>query len=76
VLAFGARLTFAGPAVQQIHRQFRKPLVVFSPKNLLRHPAAKSNLNEFDDIPDDQGIVGVRFKRLIMDEKATDRCVL
>ncbi|MEW5306228.1 MAG: hypothetical protein WDW36_008709 [Sanguina aurantia] len=53
---------------RQIHRQFRKPLIVFSPKNLLRLPAAKSNLDEFDDVPDDAGIVGVRFKRLIMDD--------
>ena len=58
---------------RQIHRQFRKPLLVFSPKNLLRHPAAKSPLKEFDDIPDDKGIQGVRFKRLIMDTSATDR---
>ena len=58
----------------QIHRQFRKPLVVISPKNLLRHPAAKSPLAEFDEVPDDKGIVGVRFKRVIMDEAETDRC--
>lgn len=38
----------------QIHRQFRKPLIVFSPKNLLRHPKCKSPLAEFDDEPDDQ----------------------
>lgn len=41
----------------QIHRQFRKPLVVFAPKNLLRHPLAKSPLTDFDDQPDDKGIV-------------------
>lgn len=58
---------------RQIHRQFRKPLIVFTPKNLLRHPAARSPLEEFDDNPDDVGIQGVRFKRLIMDERATDR---
>jgi 2-oxoglutarate dehydrogenase E1 component len=58
---------------RQIHRQFRKPLIVFAPKNLLRHPAARSPLSEFDDTPDDAGIQGVRFKRLIMDEGATDR---
>jgi 2-oxoglutarate dehydrogenase E1 component len=32
---------------RQIHRQFRKPLVVMSPKSLLRHPLAKSTLDEF-----------------------------
>ena len=39
---------------RQIHRQFRKPLIVMAPKNLLRHPQAKSGLWEFDDIPDDK----------------------
>jgi len=53
---------------RQVHRQFRKPLIVMSPKNLLRHPKCKSPLYEFDDLPDDAGIVGVRFKRLIMDD--------
>lgn len=57
----------------QIHRQFRKPLIVMTPKNLLRHPDCKSPLAEFDEVPDDKGIIGVRFKRLIMDESATDR---
>ncbi len=37
---------------RQIHRQFRKPLIVMSPKNLLR--SAKSGLWEFDEIPDDK----------------------
>lgn len=58
---------------RQIHRQFRKPLIIFTPKNLLRHPLARSPLSEFDDKPDDKGIEGVRFKRVIMDERATDR---
>lgn len=53
---------------RQVHRQFRKPLIVMSPKNLLRHPKCKSPLWEFDDEADDAGIVGVRFKRLIMDD--------
>lgn len=52
----------------QLHRHFRKPLIVLSPKNLLRHPECKSFLWEFDDIPDDDGIMGVRFKRIIMDD--------
>ena len=59
----------------QIHRQFRKPLLVVAPKNLLRHPEAKSGLWEFDDKADDKGILGVRFKRLIMDASAEDRHV-
>ena len=31
---------------RQVHRSFRKPLVVFSPKSLLRLPAASSTLEE------------------------------
>ncbi|CAG9465847.1 unnamed protein product [Pedinophyceae sp. YPF-701] len=58
---------------RQVHREFRKPLIVMSPKALLRHPACKSKTYEFDDIPDDEHIIGVRFKRLIMDDKATSR---
>ena len=60
-------------ACVQVHRQFRKPLIVMSPKNLLRHPEAKSGLWEFDDVADDKGILGVRFKRVIMDESVSDR---
>ena len=50
-----------------------QPLIVAAPKNLLRHPAAKSALSEFDDHADDAGIIGARFKRLIMDSAQTDR---
>jgi 2-oxoglutarate dehydrogenase E1 component len=43
---------------RQIHREFRKPLVVFSPKNLLRHPMATSTVedlaaNGFQEVLDD-----------------------
>lgn len=31
----------------QIHRGFRKPLVIFSPKKLLKHPIVNSNLDDF-----------------------------
>jgi hypothetical protein len=41
---------------RQLHRQFRKPLIMFSPKNLLRHPAAKSPLAEFSESPTDKDI--------------------
>jgi len=34
---------------RQIHRRFRKPLVVMSPKSLLRHPQAVSSLPELTD---------------------------
>ncbi|MBD3730195.1 MAG: 2-oxoglutarate dehydrogenase E1 component [Sphingomonadales bacterium] len=32
---------------RQMHRPFRKPLVIMTPKSLLRHPLAKSNAEEF-----------------------------
>jgi 2-oxoglutarate dehydrogenase E1 component len=34
---------------RQMHRQFRKPLVIFFSKSLLRHPLARSSLSEFTD---------------------------
>ena len=74
-VASGSALS-AAAACLQIHRQFRKPLIVMSPKNLLRHPEAKSGLWEFDDVADDKGILGVRFKRVIMDESVSDRWAL
>ncbi|PRW57990.1 2-oxoglutarate mitochondrial-like isoform B [Chlorella sorokiniana] len=60
---------------RQLHRQFRKPLIMFAPKNLLRHPLAKSPLAEFSETASDKdpNIQGVRFKRVIMDESSTDR---
>jgi 2-oxoglutarate dehydrogenase E1 component len=42
---------------RQVHRAFRKPLVVFTSKALLRHPLAKSSLHEMTD--------DTRFQRLI-----------
>ncbi|MQM10934.1 hypothetical protein Taro_043832 [Colocasia esculenta] len=55
---------------RQIHREFRKPLIVMSPKNLLRHAKCKSNLSEFDDVQGHPGFdkQGTRFKRLIKDQ--------
>ncbi|KAH9603701.1 hypothetical protein KSS87_007452 [Heliosperma pusillum] len=55
---------------RQIHREFRKPLIVMAPKNLLRHKECKSNLSEFDDVQGHPGFdkQGTRFKRLIKDQ--------
>ena len=56
--------------ITQIHREFRKPLIVMAPKNLLRHKDCKSNLSEFDDVQGHPGFdkQGTRFKRLIKDQ--------
>ena len=45
---------------RQMKRSFRKPLILFSPKSLLRHPKCVSSLSELSD--------GV-FKEVIDDEK-------
>jgi 2-oxoglutarate dehydrogenase E1 component len=58
---------------RQVHREFRKPLIVISPKNLLRHPKCVSPLSDFDDEEASQTEQGIRFKRLIMDKTATSR---
>jgi len=47
---------------RQVHRDFRKPLIVMSPKSLLRHPLVKSPLSDFDDIGEGHEI---RFCRTI-----------
>lgn len=43
---------------RQVHREFRKPLVLMSPKSLLR--AVKSDLSEFEDDGKDQ-IIFINF---------------
>ena len=45
---------------RQICLPFRKPLVVFTPKSLLRHPECKSS---FDDL-----LQGTEFQRMILDK--------
>lgn len=42
---------------RQVYRDFRKPLIVFTPKSLLRHPRCKSTLDEMS--------TDTRFRRLI-----------
>jgi len=46
---------------RQLHRNFRKPLIVFTPKSLLRHPLCVSNIADFTN---------GGFKELIDDAKA------
>lgn len=47
---------------RQVHRDFRKPLIVMSPKNLLRHKDCKSDLFEFDNVYEP------KFKRILKDD--------
>ena len=58
---------------RQMHRDFRKPLIVFSPKSLLRHPKCVSPLTDFDDLDDPNELQGPRFRRLIMDDASLDK---
>jgi 2-oxoglutarate dehydrogenase E1 component len=44
---------------RQLERPFRKPLIVMSPKSLLRHPQVISNITEFE--------TGNRFKEVLDD---------
>ncbi|MBF0110378.1 MAG: 2-oxoglutarate dehydrogenase E1 component [Magnetococcales bacterium] len=48
---------------RQIRRNFRKPLVLFTPKSLLRHPECVSGLEEFTN--------GARFMRVLPDPDPT-----
>jgi 2-oxoglutarate dehydrogenase E1 component len=46
---------------RQLHRQFRKPLIVFTPKKLLRYPKAVSTIEEmasgsFQEVIDDHSV--------------------
>jgi 2-oxoglutarate dehydrogenase E1 component len=47
---------------RQLHREFRKPMIVFSPKMLLRYPAAVSSLDDMQN---------GGFKEVIDDPKAS-----
>ncbi len=48
---------------RQVKREFRKPLVIMSPKSLLRHPKVVSNISEITDSK-------VGFKEVIGDKEA------
>ncbi len=49
---------------RQMHRDFRKPLVVMSPKSLLRHPAAVSKVEDF--------LEGTAFQEVMPDPTPAD----
>ncbi|RKR81638.1 2-oxoglutarate dehydrogenase E1 component [Mucilaginibacter gracilis] len=51
---------------RQLHREFRKPLIVFTPKSLLRNPQCVSPMEEFT-----QG----KFRELIEDSFVTEKSV-
>ncbi|MBC8053179.1 MAG: 2-oxoglutarate dehydrogenase E1 component [Sphingobacteriaceae bacterium] len=55
---------------RQLKRNFRKPLVVFSPKSLLRHPQCVSKLDEFTngqfhEVIDDTFVKAAEVKRVL-----------
>jgi len=49
---------------RQMHRPFRKPLIIMSPKSLLRHPLARSELEDF--------IGESHFRRIMSDRTPPD----
>jgi 2-oxoglutarate dehydrogenase E1 component len=57
---------------RQMHRSFRKPLVVMHPKSLLRHPGAVSRLSEFTDglfqlvLPDPRDVDPALVRRVLL----------
>jgi 2-oxoglutarate dehydrogenase E1 component len=57
---------------RQMHRTFRKPLIVMHPKSLLRHPAAVSTLTELADgtfqplLPDPADIDPAEVRRVLL----------
>jgi len=56
---------------RQIHREFRKPLVVFSPKALLRHPKAVSKLDDlangtFMEVMDDSSASKTKVDTIVL----------
>ena len=54
---------------RQLHRKFRKPLVVLTPKSLLRHPKCVSQLDDlskgaFQEVIDDKNVKASDVKRI------------
>ena len=70
-----ANVTTPGNYFHMIRRQLkgeiRKPLIVFSPKSLLRYPKCVSSLNDlakggFKEVIDDEGIKAADVKKLVL----------
>jgi 2-oxoglutarate dehydrogenase E1 component len=60
---------------RQIHRDFRKPLIIFFSKSLLRHPNARSDLSEMvGDTHFERYIPDSHPKHLVPVEEVTRRC--
>lgn len=56
---------------RQLYRDFRKPLVVFTPKSLLRHPGCVSPINDFtrggfNEIIDDNNADPKKIKKVVL----------
>jgi 2-oxoglutarate dehydrogenase E1 component len=56
---------------RQIENKFRKPMVIFSPKSLLRHPKVISSVSElasgrFKEVIDDEGADPSKIKRVVI----------
>ncbi len=58
---------------RQLHRDFRKPLIVFAPKSLLRHKLCVSNLKDFTEKTHFQRIIPEVDK---LDDKQVKRVIL
>ena len=54
---------------RQLHRKFRKPLVVMSPKSLLRHKLAVSDLSELSGDTHFKGVLGDAATNLVKGDK-------
>jgi len=62
---------------RQINRQFRKPLIIFFSKSLLRHPLARSSIEEFTGDSQFQWIIpDPEHGNTINDPEQIDRVIL